>query len=620
MFKSSITKFLIASLGILMIGLFVAALILAVQAWTNYALAGRIARLTSTDKTLFEALVTVRAQVPKNSTALIAQDDPRPVIGATYDLASRTVTTALDALESTDIPNREQLAASIRDAWEKVKALQSTVNTQASRARAERNLHTIDDWREAIHRMLDTLSIASVAVGNVVRIGDPLIAEMVQIRRTAWTIRDRYGLQCSMLRSNVDTSQPLDAAQLDSWLGNRAVYTFAWQTLDDLLLRPGVSAAVRERVGRARSKTQEAQTRVDAIVKRFDRSGRPAVAGADWTTLCDGPFDSILAIAQQAQEEANQHAEAIRASSSRILLIAGIDLTSVIAFGAFAVVHVQRRLARPMKILTAAIARLSRRDFEEAVPSTDSPDELGSMAQALETLRTSALAAERLQQAMSRFTADASHQMRTPLTVLRTHISVLGDQISAKHEAYSSFKDIQEAADRLQRLLIQLLKLARADSGQAPVQESETIDLREVIQQIAASHVPQGLEAGIELHFEAEQRPFPTQANPIMIHEIFANLIDNAIRYNEAGGSVVVRLFDDGDKHVVDVEDDGPGIPDAERDKVFTRFYRLNRDQSRVGSGLGLAIVKSLSATLNAEISMSAGANGRGLRVRIAWA
>jgi two-component system, sensor histidine kinase len=619
MFKSSITKFLIASLGILMVGLFVAALILAVEAWTNYALAGRIARLTSTDKTLFDALVAVRAQVPKNSTALIAEDDPRPVIDATYEDASKAVQTALEALKSADIPNHVQLEMAIRNAWEKVKALQSIVDIQASRVRAERNLHTIDDWRDSIHRMLDTLSIASVAVGNLVRMGDPIIAEMVQIRRTAWTIRDRYGLQCSMLRSNVDTSQPLDAAQLDSWLGLRAVYTFAWQTLDDLLLRPGVSPAVRERVDLARRNTQEAQAQVDSIVKRFDRSGNPAVASAEWTTLCDRPFDSILAIAQQAQDEANQHAEAIRASSFRILLIAGIDLTSVIAFGAFAVVHVQRRLARPMKILTAAIARLSRRDFDEAVPSTGSPDELGSMAQALETLRASALEAERLQQAMSRFTADASHQMRTPLTILRTHIAVLGGQIPARHEAYSSFKDIQEAADRLQRLLIQLLKLARADGGQALVQESETIDLREVIQEIAVNHVPQGLEAGIELHFEAEPRPFPTHANRIMIHEIFANLIDNAIRYNEPGGSVVIRLYDNGGKHVVDVEDDGPGIPDAERSKVFTRFYRLNRDQSRVGSGLGLAIVQSLSAILNAEISMSAGLNGRGLRVRIAW-
>jgi signal transduction histidine kinase len=620
MFKSSITKFLIASLGMLMVGLFVTALILAVQAWTNHALAGRIARLTSTDKTLFNALITVRAQVPKDSTALITQDDPRPVISASHQEASRAVAIALDALQSTDIADRVQLAAAIRSAWQEVKALQSTVDVQASRARVERNLHAIDDWRTAIHEMLEALSIASVTVGNTVRIGDPLIAEMVQIRRTAWTIRDRYGLQCSMLRPNVDTSQPLNPAQLESWRGDRAVYTFAWHSLDEFLLRPGVSAAVRDRAIQAERNTREAQTRVDAVVSRFDGSGKPAVASAQWTTLCDSPFDSILAIAQEAQDEADRHAEAIRASSFRILLVAGIDLTCVIAFGAFAVTNVQRRLARPMKILTAAIARLSRRDFEEAVPSTMSPDELGSMAQALETLRTSALEAERLQQAMSRFTADASHQMRTPLTILRTHISVLGNLIPEDSEAHSSFKDIQEAADRLQRLLIQLLKLARADGGQALEREAEIIDLRDVIQEIAASHVPQGLEAGVELHFEAEQRPFPARVNPIMIHEIFANLIDNAIRYNNSGGRVVIKLFDERGKHVVEVEDDGPGIPDAEKDKVFTRFYRLNRDQSHVGSGLGLAIVQSLAATLNAEIDMGAGDRGRGLRIRLSWA
>src|SRR6202161_2497806 len=199
--------------------------------------------------------------------------------------------------------------------------------------------------------MLEAISIASVTVGNTVRIGDPIIAEMVQIRRTAWTIRDRYGLQCSMLRPNVDRSLPLDAVQLDLWAGNRAIYTSAWHTLDELLLRPGVSSALREHIDVARDSTRRAQSRVDAIVGRFDRSGRPAVAGADWTALCDGPFDSILAIAQQAQDEANEHDEAIRAASFRVLLIAGVDLTSVVAFGVFAVIHVQRRSARPMKIL-----------------------------------------------------------------------------------------------------------------------------------------------------------------------------------------------------------------------------------------------------------------------------
>ena len=99
-----------------MTGLFVAALILAVQAWSNYALAGRIARLTSTDHTLFNALVTVRAQIPKDSTALIAQDDPRLVMGATHREASLTVTTALEALQATDIANRAQFISAIQTA------------------------------------------------------------------------------------------------------------------------------------------------------------------------------------------------------------------------------------------------------------------------------------------------------------------------------------------------------------------------------------------------------------------------------------------------------------------------------------------------------------------------
>src|SRR5258708_2086103 len=117
MFKSSITKFLIASWGILMTGLFVAALILAVQAWTHYALAGRIARLTSTDHTLFNALVTVRAQIPKASTALISQDDPRRVISDTHGEASLSVTAALDALHATDIPNPAQFIPPIPTPW-----------------------------------------------------------------------------------------------------------------------------------------------------------------------------------------------------------------------------------------------------------------------------------------------------------------------------------------------------------------------------------------------------------------------------------------------------------------------------------------------------------------------
>jgi len=611
---------MIASLGILMSGLLVAVFILAARAWNNFSTAGRIARLANTDQTLFNALVSVRAQVPLDSTALIAEDYPLPVIRRTYDEASRAVAVALGALRATEIEGNVQLALAIQSTWYSVVALQAEVTKQAALPRPQRSLHAIDGWREAIHQMMDSLGAASSALGNAVRIGDAQIAEYVQVRQFAWAIRDRYGLQCSMLRPSVAANAVLDPTLRAAWIGNRAVYAAEWRSLDEFLARPGASPQLLTLSVRAHDQTSRAQEAIDGIVGQLGGPRLGAIAGDRWTALCDGPFESILAIARQAQLEATRRAESLRATSSRILMIAGFDLTAVVAFGAFAVVVVQRRFARPMSLLTRTIARLSRGEYDEPVPSSGSPDELGSMAQALEALRARSIEAERLQQAMSRFTADASHQMRTPLTILQTHISVLDELIPRAHAARSSLTDIRGAADRLQRLLIQLLKLAKAEGGVAAEGDAGPIDLRALVQEVAEEHLPQAAQAGVGLHYESASMPCLTRLDPITLREILANLIDNAIRYNAPGGHVVVRLLAAEGARIIEVEDDGPGIPPAEYEKVFTRFYRLKRDQDRVGSGLGLAIVGSLVASMNASLQLASASDdgGRGLRVRLA--
>ena len=217
---------------------------------------------------------------------------------------------------------------------------------------------------------------------------------------------------------------------------------------------------------------------------------------------------------------------------------------------------------------------------------------------------------------MSRFTADASHQMRTPLTILQTHLSVLESNALPTADVRESLADIRDATDRLQRLLTQLLKLARAEGVQA--EDAEELDLREMVQDAAKEHVPQALAAGVELRFEADPDHYPTRIGRIVIHEIVTNLIDNAIRYNRAGGHVTVRLQRGTDgASWIEVEDDGPGIPVSERRRVLGRFYRLKRDQHHTGSGLGLAIVDSLVASLGARLDMDVGFGGRGLRVRV---
>ncbi|MBS0393128.1 MAG: HAMP domain-containing histidine kinase [Proteobacteria bacterium] len=616
MFRASITNFMTAALAVLMAGLFVAVLILAIRDWNSFQVAVRIDRLTDVDRALFDAQVAARAQVPINSMALLEREDPRPVIEASARETARSLAAALAAFRSVNVAGHEALESEIQSDWNRMSALTQETLDQAKLPRSGRSLIALDSWRSSIHELITTLSLASASVHGIVRIGDGRIGELVEVRETAWVIRDRYGLQCSGLRPSVEANAPLAASVRDTWIGDRAVYLAAWTNLDMLLSDPTSSRELQQLATAARRGTQAAQAQIDRVVEQLGRAPRAPVSGSQWTSLCDAPFAAVLAVARQAQQEASDRAEKLRGESFRILLIAGADLTAVVAFGIAALVTVRRRFARPMRHLTASIDRFSRRDYSTPVPGIESPDELGSMANALETLRTGALEAERLQLAMNRFTSDASHQMRTPLAILRSHIAVLESQIGAAHPAHASLVDVREAADRLQRLLIQLLKLARAEAAQA--EEAESSDLAEIVADTAREYAQQAKGAGVELQFESDGLPCSTRLSRIVIHEILSNLIDNAIRYNRPGGRVIVRLRQERDAAIVlEVEDNGPGIPESEWPQALTRFYRMPRDQARSGSGLGLAIVESLVSSLGGRLTRAPESDSGGLTVRI---
>jgi signal transduction histidine kinase len=616
MFRTSITTFMTTALAVAMAGLFVAVLILAIRDWNSFRVAARIDRLVDVDRALFEAQVAARAQVPVDSMALLERDDPRPVIEASARDTTRKLAAALAELRRVEIAGRMALESEIEAHSRRMSALTQDTLEQAKLPRADRNLMALDGWRSSIHELIGALSLASASVHAIVRTGDGRIGELVEVRETVWTIRDRYGLQCSGLRPSVEANAPIEAAVRDTWIGDRAVYLAAWRNLDMLLSDPTGSRELLRLATVARHGTEAAQARIDSVVAQLGRTRRAPVSGSEWTSLCDAPFDAILAIARQVQQEASERAQALRDQSFRILLIAGADLTAVVAFGIAALVMVRRRFARPMRQLAASIDRISRRDCAIPVPGTASPDELGSLARALEALRTGALEAERLQLAMNRFTSDASHQMRTPLAVLRSHLAVLESVIAATHPGHASLVDLREAADRLQRLLIQLLSLARAEATR--FEESEPSDLTTIVADTAREFAPQAKAAGVELQFEPDGSPCPSRWSRIVIHEILSNLVDNAIRYNRPGGRVTVRLRCDGDTAIVlEVADDGPGIPAEAWPHVLTRFYRLPRDQSRPGSGLGLAIVESLVSSVGGRLLRAEESDAGGLTVRV---
>jgi two-component system sensor histidine kinase TctE len=213
--------------------------------------------------------------------------------------------------------------------------------------------------------------------------------------------------------------------------------------------------------------------------------------------------------------------------------------------------------------------------------------------------------------AMRRFTADASHQMRTPLSVLKVQVAL------ARRGSDEALQEIDEATDRLERLLTQLLALARADeAGTLP--PLEQVDLVEVSRRAISRRIRQAIEADVELLLDSEEHAeFPVLGHRSLVYEMLSNLVDNAIRYNRPGGKVTVALRKNAAGTQLIVSDDGPGIPAEQRAQAMARFARLQGENGPPGSGLGLAIVQSSAERLGADLVLEDA--GPGLRVIVTF-
>lgn len=213
--------------------------------------------------------------------------------------------------------------------------------------------------------------------------------------------------------------------------------------------------------------------------------------------------------------------------------------------------------------------------------------------------------------AQRRFVADAAHQMRTPLAGLKTQAEA-ASRASSLEDARARLARIQEGAERLGRLMAQLLALARADDALASPARREPCDLNELLREESARWADSAIVKGVNFGFDAAPGPAMVHGAPLLLREMFSNLIDNAIRYTPVGGEVSV-IVSGAPRPTVVVEDSGIGIAPVERPLVFERFYRvLGTGES--GSGLGLSIVKAIADQHGAQVRVEAGADGVGAR------
>jgi len=269
-----------------------------------------------------------------------------------------------------------------------------------------------------------------------------------------------------------------------------------------------------------------------------------------------------------------------------------------------------------LRALTSVRREIENRSHIDlsAIDEAAAPAEVRPLVRAMNGLlerQSAALAAQQ------RFIADAAHQLRTPIAALKTQAELATRQ-AHDGELSVTLQQLQIAADHAARLVNQLLSMARAEPGSHRSVMRQPVDISVLAREATSEWVPRALTRNIDLGFDDRSTESTISADPFLIRELLGNIVDNAIQHTPPGGRITVRVRSENGNTVLEVEDDGSGIPAGEREKVFERFYRLPGG-SPEGCGLGLAIVREIAQGHGAQVSAHAGADGRGTRITVTF-
>lgn len=263
---------------------------------------------------------------------------------------------------------------------------------------------------------------------------------------------------------------------------------------------------------------------------------------------------------------------------------------------------------QPLRSLSAAIAARSVVKLD-LVTLQSVPKEVQTLIASLNGLL------QRLSHSMNqerRFTADAAHELRTPLAAIKVQAEVaLAAQDRPQRD--QALHGIIEGINRTSRLSAQLLMLTRLDHL-AP-ESQQTVELGELARQCAARYADSALDKDIDLSVSAEV-PFHIRGDSTLLEALLGNLIDNAIRYTQSEGCIEVNIHQAEERFILSVKDNGPGLSDPDKERVLHRFYRADGNGAS-GSGLGLSIVERIAQVHRATLRLESGLYGRGLGVGV---
>ncbi|MDD2582332.1 MAG: ATP-binding protein, partial [Desulfuromonadaceae bacterium] len=336
--------------------------------------------------------------------------------------------------------------------------------------------------------------------------------------------------------------------------------------------------------------------------------GKVPVNNAATPLLYQGNVVGYLGLLPRTNILDAPHQRFLREQKSAFALVAGV----VIFLSALLSLLLARRLVRPLGELARATHQLAAGIFTIRVPVT-SHDELGHLAGDFNSL---ALTLEKNELTRRQWVADISHELRTPLAILRAETEALQDGIrQPDHETINSLHD---EVQRLGRLVDDLYQLSLSDVGALTYRKAE-LDPAEVLAEVIAAYRIEFDSKGILLEAKIPEMGAVTVfADKERLHQLFSNLLDNSLKYTDAGGILQIRLQTIGSVVAIDMKDSTPGVPTPELERLFERLYRADssRNRSTGGAGLGLAICRNIVEAHGGNITAQSSPLG-GLWIRI---
>lgn len=346
-----------------------------------------------------------------------------------------------------------------------------------------------------------------------------------------------------------------------------------------------------------------------------DRVGRPLVPLGLVIVAQERPIGRLY-VGSMITAERTPLARGLRAN---IGYAAMVSAAAVLLFVLLAAVMWTRVIARPLRALASAAERLGTDPFDSAPEAWTAAMAFGGAGEVGVLARAFTTMAERIgaqETARRRFVADAAHELRTPITLLKTQLEML--EAGAYRWDESQLTGLQRSVDRLAVVVGDLQLLARLDAGGQQPNRRPT-DVAQLVEETVFSFKPLFAERSMRVVTDATAMPAIISVDPERIGQVISNLLSNALRYAPAGSTVRTAVRRDGDTVLVAVEDEGPGIAPHLRERVFERFFRgpNARAEDIGGSGLGLAICRAIVAQHGGTIVVADHPGGARLEVRL---